>query len=157
MKNTTRALQNLSRLLLRLFQKRAWLTRSSCYCHLVEWFEGFGDSVFEPLLERYLVDKNNGKLRQYWNDRKLVQEEEKTNKAAAIQTSISINRATTRVIQSADKQVESRRNKADESSLPYRRKHLRDPLESSKELPKTPRKRCKTKNEFEGLCDISCW
>jgi hypothetical protein len=36
------------------------------------------DPVFEPLKERYVTDKNNWKLRQYWNDRKLVQEEEKT-------------------------------------------------------------------------------
>ncbi|GJJ71750.1 hypothetical protein EMPS_04107 [Entomortierella parvispora] len=74
---------------------------------------------FESCLKkRYVTDKNNGKLKQYWNDRKLVQEEEKTNKAAAIQTSISINRATTRVLQSADKQVENRLNKADERNLP---------------------------------------
>ncbi|KAI1300505.1 hypothetical protein EDD11_006180 [Mortierella claussenii] len=61
------------------------------------WWNGLkvlkknSDPVFEPLKERYVADKNNGKSRQYWSDRKLAREEEKTNKAAAIQTSISIN------------------------------------------------------------------
>ncbi|KAF9370724.1 hypothetical protein CPB97_002525 [Podila verticillata] len=67
------------------------------------------------LKERYFSDKKNGKLRQYWDRRKLKQELEKSQEEATIQAVITVNRTTSRVMQSAEKQVDGHLKKIDDS------------------------------------------
>ncbi|KAG0233307.1 hypothetical protein BGW42_007505 [Actinomortierella wolfii] len=56
-----------------------------------------------------------GHLRRYWDRRKLEQEAERSKSEATIQTVITVNRTTTRVIQSAEKQAKGNLEKIDRS------------------------------------------
>ncbi|KAF9123858.1 hypothetical protein BGW39_008637 [Mortierella sp. 14UC] len=67
------------------------------------------------LKEKYLKDKKNGNLRRYWDRRKLEQEAEKSQNEATMQTAITVNRTATRVVQSAEKQVNGHLEKIDSS------------------------------------------
>ncbi|KAF9313219.1 hypothetical protein BG003_005481 [Podila horticola] len=70
---------------------------------------------FVLLKERYLTDKKNGKMKQYWERRKLKQELEKSKEEATIQAGITVNRTTSRVMQSAEKQVDGYLRTIDDS------------------------------------------
>lgn len=70
------------------------------------------------LKERYLADKKNGTLKQYWDRRRLEQEAKKSREEATIQTVITVNRTTARIMQSAGKQANDHLEKIDASILP---------------------------------------
>ncbi|KAG0029663.1 hypothetical protein BGZ81_003544 [Podila clonocystis] len=102
----------------------------------------------ELLKKRYVSDKKNGALKQYWSDRELEREEERSQKQVRIQTNITVNRTTTRVIQSAEENASDNlqkrgtpffpgsvdvSNQQDESSKEKRKRKGRyDPDPSSK-------------------------
>ncbi|KAG0342441.1 hypothetical protein BG005_002708, partial [Podila minutissima] len=72
----------------------------------------------ELLKKRYVSDKKNGALKQYWSDRELEREEERSQKQVRIQTNITVNRTTTRVIQSAEKNASDNLQKRDTPFFP---------------------------------------
>jgi len=53
--------------------------------------------------ERYFADKQNGITKQYWSGGKLEQEAERSQKEARIQTHITVNRTTARVMKSVER------------------------------------------------------
>ncbi|KAF8939868.1 hypothetical protein BGZ58_008496 [Dissophora ornata] len=67
------------------------------------------------LREWYYVNKNNGTTRQYWDKRRLEQETERSEKEAKIQTTITVNRTTARVMQSVNKNANHHLEKFDDS------------------------------------------
>ncbi|KAF9083086.1 hypothetical protein BGX27_004268, partial [Mortierella sp. AM989] len=77
------------------------------------WFTGlsqFGEGsdsntkiLVESLKQNYISDKKNGAMKQYWDNRKLEQEIEKSQKEAVAHTTITVNRTTARVMQSLEK------------------------------------------------------
>ncbi|KAG0306168.1 hypothetical protein BGZ99_001831 [Dissophora globulifera] len=67
------------------------------------------------LREMYYVDKNNGTTRQYWDKRRIEQETERSEKEAKIQTAITVNRTTTRVMQSVNKNANRHLENFDDS------------------------------------------
>ncbi|KAF9159012.1 hypothetical protein DFQ26_007010 [Actinomortierella ambigua] len=70
------------------------------------------------LKETYLKDKKNGAMRRYWDRRKLEQEAEKSKNEARMQSAITVNRTTTRVMQSAEKQANDHLETIDGSISP---------------------------------------
>lgn len=77
------------------------------------WMGGLTDMVRDSdletgaslmlLKERYFADKKNGTMKQFWCNRKLDQEAERSQQKARIQTNITVNRTTARVMQSVKK------------------------------------------------------
>lgn len=67
------------------------------------------------LKKRYSRDKQNGALRRYWERRRLEQEAEKSKAEATLQTVVTVNRTTARVIQSAEKQASTHLERIDGS------------------------------------------
>ncbi|KAF9924313.1 hypothetical protein FBU30_005679 [Linnemannia zychae] len=74
-------------------------------------------TTIASLKETYLKDKKNGTLRQYWDRRRLKQEAENSKAVATMQTAITLNRTTARVMQSVEKQAESHLGKIDDIIL----------------------------------------
>ncbi|KAF9079049.1 hypothetical protein BGX29_004533, partial [Mortierella sp. GBA35] len=70
------------------------------------------------LKERYFADKGNGTMKQFWSDRKLEQEAERSQQEARIQTNITVNRTTARVMQSVEKNACDHLEKFDNSVFP---------------------------------------
>ncbi|KAF9201876.1 hypothetical protein BGZ59_002469, partial [Podila verticillata] len=89
-----------------------WL---SCLTTLVKDSDPTTKTSLMLLKERYFTDKKNGKMKQYWDRRKLKQELEKSKEEATIQAVITVNRTTSRVMQSAEKQVDGHLKKIDDS------------------------------------------
>ncbi|KAG0220720.1 hypothetical protein BGX31_010670 [Mortierella sp. GBA43] len=114
------------------------------------------------LIKKYHEDKIDGTLRQYWDRRRLEQAAKKSKEEVELQTTVTVNRTTTRVMQSAEKQANDHLEKFDESissdvaeslllnkrktgaespASPVGQKHSRDPLSDQDEGPssKLPR------------------
>ncbi|CAO3572852.1 unnamed protein product [Mortierella alpina] len=73
------------------------------------------DATIESLKTMYARDKNNGSLRKYWDNQKLQKEAEQAMAATTVQTLITVNRTTARVMQSAEKSASSQLEKIDRS------------------------------------------
>ncbi|KAF9080464.1 hypothetical protein BGX27_005452, partial [Mortierella sp. AM989] len=54
------------------------------------------ESLVESLKRKYNSDKKSGAIKQFWDNRKLEQEVEKSEKEAISQSTITVNRTTTR-------------------------------------------------------------
>ncbi|KAG0250182.1 hypothetical protein BG011_008585 [Mortierella polycephala] len=89
-----------------------WL---SCLTEMAKDADPATKASMALLKEKYLKDKKNGNLRRYWDRRKLEQEAEKSQNEATMQTAITVNRTATRVVQSAEKQVNGHLEKIDSS------------------------------------------
>lgn len=89
--------------------------RLSCLTELAKVADPATKASMALLKEKYLKDKKNGNLRRYWDRRKLEQEAEKSQNEAIMQTAITVNRTATRVVQSAEKQVNGHLKKIDSS------------------------------------------
>jgi len=76
------------------------------------------DATIESLKRMYARDKNNGSLRKYWDNQKLQKEAEQAMAATTVQTLITVNRTTARVMQSAEKSASSQLEKLDRSVAP---------------------------------------
>ncbi|KAG9069589.1 hypothetical protein KI688_010493 [Linnemannia hyalina] len=92
-----------------------WL---SCLAEMAKDADPATKASMALLKEKYLKDKKNGNLRRYWDRRKLEQEAEKSQNEATMQTAITVNRTATRVVQSAEKQVNGHLEKIDSSVFP---------------------------------------
>ncbi|KAF9981286.1 hypothetical protein BGZ75_007461, partial [Mortierella antarctica] len=65
-----------------------------------------------------LKDRKDGTLRKYWDRHKLENEAEKSKNEATLQTAITVNRTTARVMQSTEKQANDNLEKIDDSISP---------------------------------------
>jgi hypothetical protein len=92
-----------------------WL---SCLGALAEDADPATKASVSLLKEMYFKDKKTGTLRQYWNQRELEQEAEKSKNEVTMQTTITVNRTTARVIQSAEKQAIGHLEEIDDSISP---------------------------------------
>jgi hypothetical protein len=92
------------------------------------WIGGLTDMVQDSdpktraslmlLKERYFADKKNGTRKRFWSDRKQQQEAERSQQEARVQTNITVNRTTARVMQSVEKNARDHLEKFDDSVIP---------------------------------------
>ncbi|KAK3823802.1 MAG: hypothetical protein J3R72DRAFT_426697 [Linnemannia gamsii] len=97
------------------------------------------------LRERYYDDKKNGTLKQYWSNRRVEQEVGRSEQAARVQTAITVNRTTARVLHSVERNAvdcldkfDDTISQDDESSSRAAARTSIAPLSSSLPLSLTP-------------------
>ncbi|KAF8935076.1 hypothetical protein BGZ58_005267 [Dissophora ornata] len=81
--------------------------------------DGFGRqcaAITSRYVLMYYVDKNFGTMWQYWGRRRI--ESERPEKEAKVQTAITVNRTTARVMQSVEKHASVHLEKIDDSVFP---------------------------------------
>ncbi|KAF8905178.1 hypothetical protein BGZ58_006407, partial [Dissophora ornata] len=89
-----------------------WL---SCLTALAKDSDATTGASLILLKERYYADRKNGALKQYWSNRRVEQEAERSEEEARVQTAIAVNRTTARVMRSAEKNAVNHLDKFDDS------------------------------------------
>ncbi|KAG0242623.1 hypothetical protein BGX31_000079 [Mortierella sp. GBA43] len=70
---------------------------------------------FNVMIKKYHEDKIDGTSKQYWDRRRLEQAAKESKEEVELQTSVTVNRTTTRAMQPAEKQANDHLEKFDES------------------------------------------